>query len=312
MTENTIRDWLCGPMVAVTTPFKEDFTLDLDAYRDNLEFMIKGGVVTGNGTLLVAAAGGEHPVLDTEERKELMTVALEVANGRVPVLSSIQHTDYREIIKLARHASDIGLDGVQLSPTYYYESTESDVLRLFEIVDSESDVTLILYHTWWQGLTMSVDLVKRIGEIDSVKSVKWSAPDSKLFQDGLRAFSDDLVVIDNSHSHVWSNILGANGFITHISNFWPDYPNRIWKALQAKDYETVPEILSQFKWRWLEWIYSVLEYTGGEGPFIKAAMEEVGLKTGPPRPPSIRPSKVHIEELKKLLESASVPKVQNS
>ena len=69
--------------------------------------MIKGGVVTGNGTLLVAAAGGEHPVLDTEERKELMTVALEVANGRVPVLSSIQHTDYREIIKLARMAQKL-------------------------------------------------------------------------------------------------------------------------------------------------------------------------------------------------------------
>ncbi|MCH2304793.1 MAG: dihydrodipicolinate synthase family protein [Dehalococcoidia bacterium] len=309
MPENTIRDWLCGPMVAVATPFKEDFSLDLDAYRDNLEFMIKGGVVTGNGSLLVAGAGGEHPALNVEERKELWSVALEVANGRVPVLSSIQHTDYREIIKMAKYASDIGLDGVQLGPTYYYEPSESDALRLFEIVDAESDVMIMLYHTWWEGLTMSVDLVKQIGEIDSVKAVKWSAPDAKLFQDGLKAFAGDLVTIDNSGSHVWSNILGANGFITHLSSFWPDYPDRIWKALQAKDYASVPSILAQFKWGWQEWVGSVVKHTGGEGPFIKAAMEEVGLKAGPPRPPSVRPTKAHMDVLKKLMKDAGVPKV---
>jgi len=53
-----VKEWLCGPMVAVATPFKEDFTLDLDSLISNIRFMVDRDVVTGNGTLLVGGAGG--------------------------------------------------------------------------------------------------------------------------------------------------------------------------------------------------------------------------------------------------------------
>ena len=144
MESDQIRDWLCGPMVAVATPFTEDFTLDLEALHTNVRFMIDGGVRTGQGSLLVGGAGGEHPTLNVEERKLVMSTVLEAANGEVPVLSSIQHTDSRVIVELARHASEIGLDGAQLGPTYYYQPTEGDVLRLFELVAKESDVSLMI------------------------------------------------------------------------------------------------------------------------------------------------------------------------
>ena len=38
--ETNIKDWLCGPMVAVATPFKEDFALDLDSLTSNIRFMV--------------------------------------------------------------------------------------------------------------------------------------------------------------------------------------------------------------------------------------------------------------------------------
>ena len=52
MDPDRIHDWLRGPMVAVATPFTEDFELDLDALRTNIRFMIDGGVTTGQGSLL--------------------------------------------------------------------------------------------------------------------------------------------------------------------------------------------------------------------------------------------------------------------
>ena len=60
------------------------------------------GVKTGNDTLLVGGAGGEHPGMNVEERMAVMTTAHEAANGEVPVLTSIQHTDTKVIVELAQ------------------------------------------------------------------------------------------------------------------------------------------------------------------------------------------------------------------
>ena len=82
MNRENVHDWLRGPVVAVATPFKEDFSLDLAALQDNIRFMIDGGVRTGDGVLLVGAAGGEFPNLNADERKAVMDASVEAAQGK--------------------------------------------------------------------------------------------------------------------------------------------------------------------------------------------------------------------------------------
>ena len=303
------REWLVGPMVAVATPFKEDYSLDLDALRDNIRFMIDGGVRTGNGTLLVGGAGGEHPAMNVDERKAVMDVSMEAADGEVPVATSVQHTDTRVTVDLAQHASTAGLQGVQLGPTYYYVPTESDVSRLFELVASESEVMLMIYHTHWEGLTMGIDLLRELADMPTVGALKWSAPTQDYYEEGLREFSQKLSIIDNAGQHVLSHQLGARGFITHLSGFWPKYTSDIWRLLEAQDYEGAEQLLEKFKYPWLAWREKVAGITGGEGPFIKAAMEEVGLRVGPPRPPSSRAPESALSEFRELLKRAGTPMV---
>ncbi len=301
------REWLVGPMVAVATPFNEDYSLDLDALRDNIRFMIDGGVRTGNGTLLVGGAGGEHPAMNVDERKAVMDLSMEAANGEVPVATSVQHTDTRVTVDLAQHASAAGLQGVQLGPTYYYVPTEGDVSRLFELVASESDVMLMIYHTHWEGLTMSMGLLSELADMPTVGALKWSAPTIDMLEEGLKKFSSKLSIIDNAGKHVLSHQLGARGFITHLSGFWPDYPSDIWRLLEDLDYVGAERLLEEFKYPWLEWRNEVASVTGGEGPFIKAAMEEVGLRVGPPRPPSTRAPESFLPALRELLKKAGTP-----
>jgi len=302
-----IRNWLCGPMVAVATPFTEDFELDLEALQANIRFMIEGGMRLGQGTLLVGGAGGEHPALSISERKDVMSAAVEAANREAPVLTSIQHTDPRSVLELARHAHKAGLQGGQLGPTYYYEPTVEDAYRLFDCIASGTDLTLMIYHTWWDGLTMSRELIERLSRFDTVMSVKWSSPDDRHYREVITDMSDDLVFIDNSNQHILSHIFGARGFITHISGFWPQYPTELWRRLEERDYTGVQDHLAAFKWKWVKWRNKVSQTTGGEGPFIKAAMEEVGLSTGPPRLPSVRPTGELREELSQLFKECGVP-----
>ena len=296
-------------MVAVATPFNEDYSLDLDALQTNIRYMVENGVHTGQGTLLVGGAGGEHPTMNVDERKAVMTAAMEAADGEAPVLSSVQHTDYRVILELANHAHETGLGGVQVGPTYYYEPTEGDAYRLFELIANESDVSIMIYHTWWEGLTMSMSLLSDLADIETVRALKWSSPNEAHYRQGLSALADRLVCIDNSGQQIFSHIMGARGFITHLSGFWPEYPAEIWNLLEQRDYEAARQRLADFKWRWTEWRAKVAAMTGGEGPFIKAAMEAVGLKAGPPRPPSVRASQLLRDELEAFLTECGVPRV---
>jgi 4-hydroxy-tetrahydrodipicolinate synthase len=297
-------------VVAVPTPFTEDFALDLGALRENIELMVDQGVRRAEGVLLVAGAAGEFPALSREERVAVMEASVTAAGGRAPTVASIQHTDVREVVALARAAADAGIDGLQLGVPYYYPATTDDLLRLVELVGRQTTLPLMIYSTWWEGgLTIDGPLLLRLAELPHVEAVKWSAPSHDRFTEGLAAVADRLVVIDNQAMHVWGHVLGANGFVTHISNFWPEYPLEIWRALEARDYQAVPSILSRFKWAWSDWAGRVAATSGGEGPFIKAAMELAGLRAGPPRPPSIRPNAELLAELDRLFERAHVPRV---
>lgn len=307
MEADQIRSWLQGPMVAVATPFAEDFALDLHTLHDNIRFIIDHGIRTGQGSLLVGGAGGEHPTLSVEERKAVMDVGVEAAQGEAPVVTSIQHTDVRAIVEMAQHAEKAGLQGVQLGPTYYYASSEPDALRLYQRVAEASDVSIMVYNTWWEGLDMSLDLLRRIAEIETVRALKWDTPDHDTYRDGIVIFANDLVVIDNKDEHILSHMLGARGFIAHLGGCWPEYSLKIWQLLEQRDYAAAAETLASFKWGWRRWTTKVAEVTAGEGPIIKAPMEEVGLRVGPPRPPAIRPPEHLLTELRELMRSAGVP-----
>ena len=296
-----------GPMVSVATPFTPRFDLDLDALRRNIGFMLDRGMATGKGVLLVAAAGGEFPMLTMEERKEVIRASVEAAAGRIPVAASIQFDGTRQIVELARYAHRVGASLGQLSAPSYYPPPAEDIYGLFETVGQESELPLMIYNNWWTTPNMNVDTVDRLAGLPNVVALKWSSSSMREYTAGLHRFADRLAIIDNLGMEVWSHLLGAVGFITHQSNFWPEYPLAVWELLQRKDYEAVVAKLGSFNWAWHEWTHRVGQETEGEGPFIKAAMDEVGLPGGPPRPPARPVSQRLREELRRLFADACVP-----
>ena len=310
MTAHHARTWLRGPLVAVPTPFRDDFGLDLDGLRANIDAMVVRGVRAGDGVLLVAGAAGEFPALSRDERVAVMTASVEAADGRVPVMTSVQHTHWREVLDLARAAEGAGIAGLQVGATYYYPSSQDDLCRLVESIGRATALPLMIYTTWWAaGLKFDPGYLQRLADMPGVQAVKWSAPTYDEYTDGVAAVADRLAVIDNQAMHVWGHVLGTSGFVTHISNFWPEYPLAIWRALESRDYVAVPGLLRRFKWAWSRWAGTVAEMTGGEGPFIKAAMREAGLASGPPRPPSVEPSAEQLAQLRDLFARAVVPRV---
>lgn len=307
MNVERARTQLAGAMISVASPSTPNQDLDLETYRRNIRYMLEHGVGRGNGVLLVAAAGGEFPMLSVAQRKQLMEAAVDEAGGQIAIATSIQSNSTREAIELALYAKEVGIEIGQLSSPYYYPPTSEDIFHFFDDVAAESGLPIMIYNNWWNTLNMNLEMVGRLAEINGVVALKWSAPNQDQYFEGLELFGDRLALIDNALQHVTGSLVGLTGFITHISNFWPEYPLLLWKLMQNHDYEELNRALA-FKRRWRRWTERVAAFTEGEGPFIKIAMEEVGLPSGDPFRPSL-PVPEHLrDEFRSLITEFDAPR----
>ena len=86
---------------AVSTPFREDESLDLGALERHLDHLIEAGV----GGLTVVGSVGENYALSPEEKRTVVEVTVKVARGRVPVLAGVAELTTDGACQFARTAS---------------------------------------------------------------------------------------------------------------------------------------------------------------------------------------------------------------
>lgn len=202
MDKTEIINRLRGPVVPIITPFMENLELDLETLRENVQFLLDKGMKNGYGVMLTGGAGGEFPMLTTQERKDIARTVKEVVSNRTAVVVCAQSTNPSEIMELTKFAQEIEADAVQVSPTYYYRPSDDDVLRLFQKLDEETSIGLMIYTTWWLGYKIPFNILDTLVRLNNVVSIKWSAPTVYEYQLGLRNYTDKVALIDNGVSHV--------------------------------------------------------------------------------------------------------------
>src|SRR5947209_17954827 len=74
-----------GVFPAVTTQFRQDQSMDLDATAKHIDALIDSGV----SGLVMLGSLGENTALDPEEKRRVMELAIKTSHGRVPVLSGV-------------------------------------------------------------------------------------------------------------------------------------------------------------------------------------------------------------------------------
>ncbi len=269
--------------------------------------MIDHGMKRGDGVLLVVAGGGEFAAINNEERKKYMDVAVEAADGQVPLITSIQHTDVRVIYELAQHAEKAGINAAQLGPTYYWNNNASEYFNLFKMVGKQSSIPLIAYYLATTAEKVSLSVLEEMADLPTVGGFKWSAVDNLKFRQSVLKLVKSVAIINNGGDTIIGHMNGVRAFTTQVSNFWPEYIINVWKLLEKQDYIAVNTTLNEFYNLWREWCLRATQETSGEGPFIKASMELVGLHAGPPRPPAKQVSKKLSDEMKDLFNRVGVP-----
>ena len=157
---------------------------------------------------------------------------------------------------------------------------------------------------------MGYEQTERVFEIANIKGLKCSTQMPYVYDALMRDFTHRLAVVDNWVNEIYSHMMGAVGFTSHLPVVWPEYGLRLWESLEAERYPEALELVKRLRIPYYMFTLKAAAYSGSEGHFDKLAMELVGEIGSPPRPPG-RPLPPRLrKEMRQLLIEAGVPGVQ--
>ncbi len=266
-----------GIIPAMVTPFNRDESLNEEALRELTRFLIAGGV---HG-LFAVGSQGEFWALDFEEKKRVIEVVVEEANGRVPVYAGSGATTTREAVRLTQMAAAAGADFVSVITPFFISPSPDELYDYFVAVAKASKVPVILYNNPGRtGVNMGVDLVARLAQVDNIAGIKDSSGDMTLTGEFIRRCGPNFAVLAGRDTMILSTLLyGGKGSIAATANVAPRLIVEIYDAFVAGD---MPRALAaQYRLAPLRIAFEM----GSFPVVIKEALELMGIAAGPARAP---------------------------
>lgn len=287
MNREELQQRLTGCLVPIPTLFHEkSLDLNLDGMKKHVRFLCDSGLKTGNACILVGGGAGEFPTLDTQERLQILNAVVEAVEGRMAVVFGVQTTNPRELTTLVKGAAEGGASAVQIGPPFYSAPNDDDMMAWLRAAADAADVGQVLYTTYWTGYDTSLEMLERMKKIPQVIGIKWSAPNARLFERGLRYFADHYLFIDNQLDFVKSHMYGGRGFNLHPCNYAPKWGLKFWELLESRQYYEAQQEQVRMVSPYYDLCSEISAATCGEGTLDKLCLELIGLEGGPCRPPT--------------------------
>ena len=271
-------------MPALTTPFRDDLTIDEEAFAANVDRLFEAGA-TG---MVVAGCTGEFWALTFAERARLARTAVAAARERGPVIVGTGAIREGEVVDQIQAAKEAGADGALVLPPYFVRLSDRELTRHFETVDAHSALPLVLYNIPGNaGNAIDPALADRLADLDRVVAIKESGGDWTSFHDTLLRVRDRIRVFCGPSSvfGVAATLAGADGLIDCFPNVWAPGCLDLWHATRAG------RMREAWSLQRTGLALTELFTTGGRSlyPATKAAMDRLGVPGGGrPRPP-LRP-----------------------
>jgi 4-hydroxy-tetrahydrodipicolinate synthase len=160
---------LQGVYPALITPFKKNGEVDEAGFRRNIDFVIKGGV----SGIVPCGCTGEAATLSFDEQRHLLEIAVDQANGRVPVIGGSGSNNTREAVELTRYAKEAGADAAMLITPYYNKPGDAGQLLHYTTIANKVDIPIILYNVPSRtGINMKPSIVAELAKISNIVAIK--------------------------------------------------------------------------------------------------------------------------------------------
>jgi 4-hydroxy-tetrahydrodipicolinate synthase len=290
----------CG--TALVTPFTPEGALDEAAVARLARRQIEAGI----HFLVPCGTTGEAPTLGAEERRRVVSIVVEEAKGRVPVLAGAGGYDTREVIEQARAMRDAGAQGLLSVTPYYNKPTPEGLFRHYQAIVEAVPLPLVVYNVPGRtGCNVDPATLARLASIPYVIGVKEASGSMTQICEVVKAVPPDFVVLSGDDALTLPAMaVGARGIVSVASNEAPAEMALMVEAAEANDFASARLIHSRLL------PLMLANFTESNPIPVKAAMAQMGLLEEAWRLPMVPPRAETREKLARVLAGAGLlPKV---
>lgn len=221
-----------GSYVAIVTPFRNG-KVDERALADLAEWQI----AQGTDGIVPCGTTGESATLTHEEHVRVVSVAVEAAGKRVPVLAGTGSNSTEEAITLTRRAKEAGADGALLITPYYTKPTQEGLYRHFLAVAEAVDLPLVLYNVPGRtAVNLLPATVRRLAEHPRIVGIKEATANLDQISEVLERCGDGFALLSGDDMTLLPTLaVGGVGCISVTANVAPGRVAALIDAWNAGD-----------------------------------------------------------------------------
>ncbi len=285
---------LYGVTTAMVTPFSEDGHPQLETIEQMVEFLIQRGV----HCLYPCGTTGEMFLMSEEERRQIAQTVVRQNNGRVTVFIHVGAMHMEETIRLAKHACDIGADGIGVvTPAFF--STNPDAMvdyytRVFSSVPK--DFPCYMYNIpQCAANDLTCDVVRRVTDAcPNAVGIKYSQADMIRTYEYMAVKEGFEVVQGADRLFLPALAMGCSGTVSGVSSVYPELFVKVFEAFEAGNLQAARE------WQKLANRFVTALGAGSNMAIFKSGLTYRGIDAGHMHAPQIDYT---AEQTEKLWES---------
>jgi 4-hydroxy-tetrahydrodipicolinate synthase len=285
-----------GVFPAVTTQFKDDFSLDVEATHRVMDALIRDGV----SGLIVCGTVGENTSLTRSEKIAVMEAAKDAARGRVPVIAGVAEFTTPFAVETAREAARVGIDGIMVMPALVYSSKPHETAAHFRGVATAVDLPVMVYNNppiYKNDVTPQI--LASLADCETIVCFKESSGDTRRFIDVRNMVGDRFVMFAGLDDVVVESVMvGAVGWVSGMSNAFPREGETLFRLARAGRYAEAMPLY--------EWFMPLLHLDARPDlvQCIKLCEHIMGRGTDLTRPPRLPLSDAERTEIEAMMRKA--------
>ena len=258
-----------GTGIALVTPFKNDFSIDVEALQRIVNHVISNGA----DFLVVLGTTSEAPTLTVEEKKLVISTVLKTNNGRLPILLGMGGNNTQAVIEAIKAQDFTGIQGILSVVPYYNKPNQRGMKAHFEAIADASPVPVVVYNVPGRvGVNLQATTCVELAKHPNIIAVKEASGNLQQIMEILRDKPADFDVLSGDDGITQPLMaLGAQGVISVAANAYTQPFAKMMKAMRGGQQDVA-----------LKLHYSMLRmnqliFADGNPAGIKCLMSHMGL-----------------------------------
>jgi 4-hydroxy-tetrahydrodipicolinate synthase len=284
-----------GTGVAIVTPFKNDSSIDFNAFGRVINHVIKGGV----NYIVAMGTTGEASTLTRDEKQALISYVVEAIDNRVPLVVGIGGNNTQEVITSIREYDLTGADGILSVAPYYNKPGQRGIFQHFKAIATFSPLPIIIYNV--PGRTSSNISAETCLELahgcENIIGIKEASGDIVQIMKIIKGKPENFIVLSGDDMMTIPIIAaGGAGVISVLANAYPVECSELVNQALRNNFKAAREI----QFRFMETIE--LMFADGNPAGVKAFLNVMNLCQNNLRLPLVPVSKTIFSRIQKTAE----------